>query len=198
MAKVLTGYLEDAGIKNVARAILEGGVVVLPTDTIYGFHCLPSEPEAVERVIALKRKRVLRGLVLLASRISMVDRFVSGWVPEYREKLLSIWPERLTAILPAKDAIVPPVSFESKIAVRIPALKDLRSLIEKVGSPIISTSVNRAGHKPHTCIEEIKSSFPGLQAYISQRGRSSGKPSTLVDLTESPPLVIRNGAYRWR
>ncbi len=197
MEKVLTGYFEEAGAENIARTILDGGVVVLPTDTIYGFHCIPSDSEAVERVISLKGKKVVRGLVLLASRISMVDRLVSEWIPEYREKLISIWPERLTALLPAKDGLSPLVSFEGKIAVRIPACEDLRDLIEIVQSPIISTSVNRTGKKPETRIEEIKSSFPGLEAYISQRGRSSNQPSTLVDLTKPDTQVIRNGACRW-
>jgi L-threonylcarbamoyladenylate synthase len=221
MEKPLRGLLTRSRVTRIAAVLCDGGVVVLPTDTLYGFHCLATRPDVVARVRRMKeggkgqraimstlkqgvKARRLRagsekrtGFILLASDIKMVDRLLSRWPKGAWEELDRIWPAPLTAILPASKRIDRSLAPSGKAAIRIPALPELRSIVKLCGQPLVSTSVNIAGSAPMTRISEIMRAFPGLDAYISQRGRQSAKPSTIVDMTASPPKLLRPGRHPW-
>jgi L-threonylcarbamoyladenylate synthase len=198
MEKTVAGYLTTARSREVAAILSAGGVAILPTDTIYGFHCAASAHDAVERIRKLKGSKKRVGFILLVSDIGMVDAVVSGWPPGAREHLASVWPAPLTVILPASRTLAPVIAPRRTVAVRVPDLRGLRILIRRVGEPLISTSVNRAGGRPLTKIGEIRREFPGLDAYISRRGGHSRKPSTVVDFTRRPCTLVRSGRYLWR
>jgi L-threonylcarbamoyladenylate synthase len=197
METPVTGYLDRYNVRRVASVLSSGGIAVLPTDTVYGFHCLTSRPAAVEKIRALKGRGEGAGFILLASDIGMVDGMVSGWPVESRELLSSLWPAVLTAILPSSPAIPSILSPLGKIAIRVPDSGELRSVIRSVRQPVVSTSVNAAGCKPMTRISDIRKTFPALDAYISKRGRPASLPSTIVDFTAYPPELIRFGRYPW-
>jgi tRNA threonylcarbamoyl adenosine modification protein (Sua5/YciO/YrdC/YwlC family) len=197
MEKGLRGYFERVGIHRICDLLSGGGIAVLPTDTIYGFHCLATDQAAVEKIRFLKGNRKDSGFVLLFSDIGMMTGWVSSWKEDSREILGSIWPAPLTAILTAAKSVNSGLKHRDAVAVRIPAKKELRDIIGKIGIPLISTSVNRSGNSPLTRISEIVSTFPGLGVYISRKGRSHDLPSTLVDFRISPPQVLRHGVYNW-
>lgn len=196
MEKVIKGYLTPAAAGKVAAALRTGGTAVLPTDTIYGLHCLASNSKAVKRIMDLKGRGGKMGMILLASDLAMVDRLVSKWPGESRPALSRIWPARLTAILPASPAVGAALAPGGRVAVRIPASPGLIRLIRRIGEPLVSTSVNRSGSPPMTRIKEIMNRFPGLDAYISQRGRPSARPSTIVDTSGGTLEVVREGSCR--
>ncbi len=197
METAVTGYLERAMIRYVADILISGGIVVLPTDTIYGFHCIASRPDSIGGILALKG-RVKPGLIALASDLEMADCMVREWPGASRALLAKIWPAPLTAVLPASSGVPPDLSPRGAVAIRIPALDELRSVARTVGEPLVSTSVNVSGREPLTRIGEIMTEFPGLGAYIAQRGRPRTIPSTIVDFTTERPHVVRRGRYRWR
>jgi len=197
MERELRASIKKVDLGELAGVIRGGGVVVLPTDTIYGFHCAVSKRAAVERVRKLKGRGKIKGFVLLASDFEMVDGIVSGWPYESREMLSSIWPAPLTAVLPAADSLPRLVVSRGKVAVRIPRSEWLTRLIAMVAETLVSTSVNRSGSKPLTRMKEIIHRFPGLDFYVTSAGRSSTAPSTLVDFTCKRPRVIRHGRYRF-
>ena len=197
MEKPLRGYIETVGIKPLCDLLAGGDIAVIPTDTIYGFHCLATDQSAVKRVRTLKGNRKKSGFVLLFSEINMADRWVSSWKEDSRKILTSIWPAPLTAILPAAKSVDSALIDRSSVAIRIPAKRELRDIIDKIGGPLISTSVNRSGDRPLTRISEIVLLFPGLGAYISRKGRTPDRPSTLIDFRGSLPEVVRRGAYNW-
>lgn len=197
MEKPVTGYLDRSNIRKIAGILRDGGIAVLPTDTIYGFHCAAVRPDAVERVIRLKGRREAGGFIVLASSVEMADTLVSRWPGESRGLLEEIWPAALTAILPSSSLVPSILSPLGKIAVRVPALEELRVIVASVGDPVVSTSVNLSGQRPITRIREIKRKFAGLDAYISKRGRPAGAPSTVVDFTVRPYSRVRSGRYAW-
>ena len=135
------------------------------------------------------------GFILLAADMEMVDRLVLRWPKGSREVLARIWPAPLTAILPAAKRIDPSLASKGTIAVRIPALSELRRCVKLIEHPLVSTSVNRHRQKPMKRIAEIMIEVPDLGAYISQLGRPSAKPSTIVDMTTSPPTLLRHGRH---
>jgi L-threonylcarbamoyladenylate synthase len=194
----VTGYLDRSTIRVIARVLASGGVAVLPTDTIYGFHCAASSRGAVRRILRLKGRTRAEGFILLVSDLTMVSTIVARWPGGSRERLVEIWPARLTAILPAKKGLPPVVAPGGAVAVRIPAHPELRALIKALGEPVISTSVNVSGHAPISSIARIRKAFPGLDAYCSRRGRPMNLPSTIVDFTTDSALLVRAGAYPWK
>ena len=198
MEECLTGYLDREKGKEIIEVIVSGGVVVLPTDTLYGFHCSIAAAEGIERIIRFKRRGGKRGFVVLASEIDMVDGIVSSWTGDSREVLSGVWPAALTAILHSAGGIPEIVAPDNRIAVRIPEPAVLRYIISSVGEPLLSTSVNISGRRPFTRISEIIKAFPGADGYISKRGRAGLEPSTIVDFTSSPPSLVRAGKYPWK
>ncbi len=195
MEKQVKGYLEGRNIDKVAAILRSGGVAVLPTDTIYGFHCMYSNRSSVDRIMSLKGRSRSAGLILLASSLGMADRLIGRWPAGARDILGSLWPAPVTAILPASRRIPAALRPKGGVAVRIPAMDSLIELIKRTGEPLVSTSVNRSGKPPLVMIGEIKRIFPGLEACISRRGPGSRNPSTLVDLTGREALIVRQGKY---
>lgn len=195
MDKPVTGYFTPEKAALVARILDGGGLAVLPTDTIYGFHCVSGKIEAVRKIIRIKGAASRKGFILLADDIGMVDDLVSEWPGDARSKLERLWPCPLTAVLPAGGRLPVELVFGGKLAVRVPKAPYLRRIVSMLGQPLVSTSVNLAGKSPETHISGIIKKFPGIDAYISKRGRCINEPSTLVDFTSLPPKVIRRGRF---
>lgn len=193
MEEPLTGYLTGEKREALARLLAEGRVAVLPTDTIYGFHCICTDEDAIGRIISMKGRRRSSGLILLASSVEMAETLAGRWPGGSRELLRRSAGDPLTILLPASGELPQVLRPGGKVAVRIPALEELRALTGRVGTPLISTSVNRSGQEPMTRIGRIRAEFPGLAAYISRKGRSPARPSTIVDMTAGSPVIVRAG-----
>ncbi len=194
MEKPVEGYLEGRNIRVVAARLRLGSVAVLPTDTIYGFHCVSSNRSSIDRIRRLKERSKSSGFILLASSLVMADRLVGKWPAGARRILRSLWPAPLTVILPASRKIPAALRPNGGVAVRIPAMDSLAALIKRTGEPLVSTSVNLAGQPPLNRIAEIRREFPGIDVYISRRGGGSRNPSTLIDLTGREARIIRPGS----
>ena len=197
MQPPVIGYLDRSTIRSVKRLLGSGGIAVLPTDTIYGFHCAASNLEAVARIRRLKGRGIQEGFILLAADCTMASTVVARWPGESRARLAAVWPAPLTAILPARRELSSILAPGGAVALRVPAHGELRALVEALGEPIVSTSVNVSGREPMTRIAGIRKAFPGLEAYLSHRGRPAGMPSTIVDFRSAVPLLVRAGLYPW-
>lgn len=198
MEKPVKGYLEGGNIDKAAAALRAGGIAVLPTDTIYGFHCVYSNRSSIDRIRRIKGRERSTGFILLASSLGMADRLVAKWPAGARDILASLWPAPLTVILPASKDIPAALRPGGGVAVRIPGLDSLAALIKKTGEPLVSTSVNLSGQPPLNRIAGIRASFPGLDAYISRKGSGGRIPSTLMDLTGRRARIIRPGVIARR
>lgn len=196
-APPVSGLLGRSSVRRAAAALAAGGVAVLPTDTIYGFHCAASNARGIETILKLKGRAARAGLILLASDEAMARSLVARWPGGSERTLARIWPAPLTAILPARASLSAPLSRNGKVAVRIPALAELRAVIRALGEPLVSTSVNRSGSAPLARISDIRRAFPGLAAYCSRRGRSPVLPSTIVDYTGETERLVRAGRFPW-
>jgi L-threonylcarbamoyladenylate synthase len=192
----ITGSIDDPRSSDLAADVLSrGGVVVLPTDTLFGFSARISAEDAIRRISAAKRAPNDRRYILLASSIAMVDRFVRSYGCSSREAMASRWPAPLSVIVPS--GVDCPAWVGPTVAVRIPALDSLRALIERLGEPIVSTSVNRAGQEPMHDVHDIRREF-GDEVDLIVGGSDRGPAaSTIVDLCGAAPKVVRRGDYEW-
>ncbi len=177
-------------------ALTAGGVVVVPTDTLYGLSTPLSSREGHDRIRAMKGGPVERRFLYLADSVDRVEEYIGGWGCAVRRTFEEIWPAPLTAIFRAGARC--PGWMGGTIAVRIPARSWTRGVIEALGEPLLSTSVNETGKPPLEDADSIERLFGSLVDVIVDDGRlREGQPSTLVDFTGSSPVVVRQGSYVW-
>jgi len=169
-------------LDELAAILIAGGVALLPTDTIYGLHAVAANQQAVDRIAAMKERPSEKAFVVIASSVEQLET-MGVIVPEV---LRNIWPAPLTAILR---------SGETTVAARVPDLSWLRNLLDRTG-PLVSTSANRSGEPPVTSPEMLERTMQYRLDALLDQGIHDGKPSTIVDFTESngcAPRLVREG-----
>ena len=183
-----------AVITEAVRIITAGGVVALPTDTLYGLAADPWSATAVERLFQIKRRPASNPISLLISNREMLRAVVSEITPEAQRVMDAFWPGPLTLIF--KGAALPDrlTAGTGTIAVRLPDSRFLVRLIEVVGGPITATSANRSGDADLHSAQDVLSVLGDEVDLIIDGGLRAGLPSTLVDVTGPVPTLIRPGA----
>ncbi len=164
----------------VSQTLLNDGVVIIPSDTLYGFSCIPGRGE--KRIEAVKGRGAGKHFLKLAL-IEQLPK-LTPQVPD--SKLLSYWPGPLTLIM---KGILNPTE-----GIRVPDNKFLQQLLTLTGTPIISTSVNHSGQPPMTSIEEIINEFEDRVDLIVDAGElPKSLPSTIIDISAGIPRLVRQG-----
>ena len=164
-----------------ASALRQNQIVIIPTDTIYGFSGRIST--TADRIAHIKGRREDKPFIALIAEPSDIYRYTDYEVPDY---LLQLWPAPLTLIVPVKG--------EETQAFRCPADAWLRNVIAATGDAVYSTSVNRAGQAPLTAIDAICTEFEEAVALVVDDGPLTGLPSTIIDLSSPTPRLLRQGA----
>lgn len=167
-------------IDQVIHFITSGKIVIAPCDTIYGF--LGLAPDTYHQLVEIKKRQEKRFLQLISSR--NISRFSPQILPK---KLADFWPAPLTVVV--KDY------SGGTVALRYPQDEFLQSVLNGVGRSLYSTSVNISGEPPLNSFEEIVGAFGDKVAAIVNGGNLEKKaPSTVVDLTQGHPQLVREGA----
>ncbi len=178
-----------------ARLLLEGGLVAFATETVYGLGAIATEPAAVARIFAAKGRPAVNPLIVHVAGIDEARVCVEHW-PDAAECLARrFWPGPLTLVL-ERSAVIPDVVTAGKttVAVRVPAGKVARGLIERVGQPIAAPSANRSNRISPTRAEHVLADLDGRIDLIIDSGPTDlGLESTVLDLTAAPPRLLRSG-----
>jgi len=170
--------------------------VAVPTETFYALACDPLEATAIRRIFEIKRREDDKPLPVLFARRTELDRLGVEADSRALDQYFWIWPAPLTVVFPIRAPIAASRG-QSTIAVRLPASKKLRDLLSLIG-PVTGTSINRSGEAPLNSPDAVESAFRREIDLLVDGGRTpGGKPSTLVDATREPPVVLRPGAYSW-
>jgi L-threonylcarbamoyladenylate synthase len=180
-----------ADIGEIAAVLRGGGVMLLPTDTIYGLHGVATDERAVARIAAMKEREAVKPFVVIGASMQQLQD-IGVDVPEHaREVLQSLWPAPLTAILPLRL----PVSASrgaATLAVRVPDLDWLRALVAICG-PLASTSANLSGEPPVETPEMLSYALQTALDGIVDAGPLKGEPSVIVDFTGASTRITREG-----
>ena len=193
---------DPKSIEITTNTILHGGIVIIPTDTVYGFSGIvdlaagstpPLETDA--KIRAIKGRSETKPLIQLIAKPEDILLYTNDKLPD---SLLSKWPGALTIIVHIKDGapLAPSSIPESRtVAFRCPGDEWLRKIIANCGAPIFSTSVNRSGHPVLDTIGSITQEFENEVDLIIDDGDKKGAlPSTLVTLEDGKVKVLRQGA----
>jgi tRNA threonylcarbamoyl adenosine modification protein (Sua5/YciO/YrdC/YwlC family) len=190
---------QPRNIKMVIECLLDGGVIIYPTDTIYGLGCDIFQHKAVERICRIKQvdpaKAQLSFICYDLSDLSNYTKSIS--TPLYR-LLKTHLPGPYTFILPASKQ-VPRIlkSRKDTIGLRIPDNTIARSLIRELGHPILSSSLPLDMVEYYTDPEMIQEKFGAVVDIVIDGGIGGILPSTVVDCTGDAPVVIRKGLGEW-
>lgn len=179
-------------IQRVVDIVNEGGLVVYPTDTIYGLGCDIRQKKSVERVYQMKGKDRKHPLSFICPDLKDISRYAVVSNTSYR-LMRRILPGPYTFILPASREV--PRLMQSKsatVGIRIPDHPVTQMLMESLDAPIITTSVPSAENMQFSDPDEIAQRLPFLDAIIDC-GLIAPQPSTIIDLTQDTPRLIRLG-----
>ncbi|MEA2097783.1 MAG: L-threonylcarbamoyladenylate synthase [Patescibacteria group bacterium] len=182
---------------DVANILQDGGIVIYPTDTLYGLGANALDEDAIAKVQKIKKQSDNKPISVIAKDIKMVKKIAC--IDSKVEKILKkVWPGSITIVLRKKD-IIPYIltSGEETIAIRISDNKFISTLMEKIDFPITATSANISGKenllKSTKIIEEFKNSIPYINLFIDARDIKRETASTIIDLTTTTPKILRMG-----
>ncbi len=184
-------------LKSYSKAVeyFENGVVVYPTDTVYGIGCVFDNDSSVKRIYDLKNRDHSKALPLLISDISQL-RMLTDDVSESARKLMDVfWPGALTLVFNHNGHVSDLITAgKPTVAVRMPDNPDLRAVIDKLGKPIIGTSANLSGEPSITSYRDAAKRFAGTADMVINGKCHDNIPSTIVDVTDEYPVIIRRGS----
>ena len=189
---------DHSGLRMAVRHLSAGGLVAMPTETVYGFGCV-LEHEPLRQIQRLKGRDPDKPFLILIPGVEAASEL--KWSTEALELAKAFWPGALTLVLQDPEEHFPPSVRNSRggVAVRVSPHPLARAVLSALGTPIVSTSANRPGGFPAQSAEAVREAVEGLggeeDVWILDGGHlDPSPPSTIVDLSGSSPIVRRSGA----
>lgn len=186
-------------VQEAATRIRRGGVVALPTDTLYGLAVDPFRRDAVARVFEVKGRPADRALPLIACDVAQVTASIGPLNAAGERLAATFWPGPLTLLLTAPPGLGADVTGGTgRIGVRIPADAVARAVCRAFGSVVTATSANLSGAPATSDPDEVERTLGARVDLLLDGGPTrGGAPSTIVDVTTAVPRLVRAGAIPW-
>lgn len=184
---------------RAAKIVSEGGVIAFRTDTFYGLGVDPFNAAAVAKIRELKGREENKPILLLLSDASVADRFIADRSKAFEDVAEKFWPGPLTIVGVAVSNLPPEITAGTgTVGVRVPEDSDVRELVRVCGGALTATSANPSGGEPARSAKEVCDYFgEGIDLIIDGGEVTATQPSTVLDVTTSPPRVVREGAIRF-
>jgi len=191
-ARIVRAEEPDA-VEQALAVWQAGGLVAIPTDTVYGLSALPNCTDALRRLWRIKGRDDGAFIALLLSDLEELPRFAA--LPEAVRPLAQrFWPGPLTLMLPRTEAVPPEIGEGPRIGVRLPAFPMTCALIRAAGGALAVTSANLPGYPPARTAQEVLAQLgPEVDLVFNGGWVSIGVSSTVVDCTRWPPVIVREG-----
>ena len=172
-------------IKEAVEVLKKGGVILYPTDTIWGIGCDATNPDAVARVFEIKQRSEAKSLVLLASDMDMVARFIKQ-IPSIAIDLVEVNDAPMTIVYPGAQGLAPAVVAEDgSVGIRIPNHEFCRELVRRLRVPLVSTSANVSGEPAPESFRDIPQEIKDAVDWCAPRKYelgATGKASQIIKL----------------
>lgn len=180
-------------LQHAVDVLVNGGLVVFPTDTVYGLAALPSNPDFIERLFVVKGRDSSRAIAVLIGSIEDLSK-VSPDPGEIATRLAKhFWPGPLTIIVPRHPALPDILSLKPTIGVRMPDHPVALKLLRRAG-PLAVTSANLSGKENTTTVEEVLAQLDSRVHLVLDGGKTpGGLPSTVIDCTTPELKILREG-----
>lgn len=181
-------------MKTIANKIIDGGIGVIPTDTVYGLVCDALNIDSVDKIYKLKKRDYNKPLVILISNIEMLKRCVKN-INELEFDIINrYWPGELTIVF-KKSNYIPDIvaGGTDEIAIRMPNNIELIELIDSIDRPLVATSANVSSKETITNIEMLEDSIKNNIDFIIDGGNINNNASTIIKVIDNKIKVYREG-----
>lgn len=184
----------DSRVIEAVNVLNSGGIIAIPTDTVYGIGADPFNPDAVQKLYTIKGRPEDKPIPLVLGSVEDVHK-VSMNLPTFFFYLTEkYWPGGLTIIVEARNLLPQLTANGSTVGIRIPNQPLLLKILKEFGGPVAITSANLSGQPAATSPEEFGDELTAKLDYIVDDGQTPGPiPSTVYDISVSPPQVRREG-----
>ena len=198
MPKIFSLKEGEKALKAAVKALEEGLVVAIPTETFYGLAVDYLNEKALKRLFSLKRRPEGKPVLLLLGDKEQVEEVVFKISPLARKLMDHFWPGPLTLVLPARSHLSPLLTAHTgKVAVRLSSHEFPSRLARTLGRPITGTSANLSGMPPARSVDEILAQLPEVDLIIDGGTLPASLPSTIVDVGPEGPRLLREGKIPW-
>lgn len=184
-------------IAKAVEVLRSDGVLVYPTDTVYGIGCRLGSPAGIAAVYRAKGRQRRKPASFICRDLQQISRYAVLSDAAYRlaKQLL---PGPYTLVLPASPACPKPIqSAHRAVGVRIPDCAVTAAIVQALGEPLISTSANMSGEETPEDAAAIERAFGPSVSLVLDAGALTGQPSTVLDCTGPEAVVLRQGAGLW-
>ncbi len=187
---------EPSSIETAAQVLREGGLVVFPTDTVYGVGAAVDRPDAVARLYVAKGRPLEKPIPVLIADLEQLERLAREVTPEARLLAQHFWPGALTIVVPAQPWLPQEIVRETgTVGLRMPDHPVALAIIRAAGGAVATTSANRSGEREACTVDEAIAALGDVVDLYIDGGRTPGGiPSTVVGFERSGLVVLRRGA----
>jgi len=182
-------------ISEVLRVLKKGGIAAYPTESYYALGVMADDENAVKKLFSLKKRPSEKAMPVIVGSLDILKTIVK-YIPARAETLMKkFWPGPLTIIFNYSDNLPKLLTGDrGKVAVRIPGESFALDLAKAANFPITATSANISGRRPAQEPAEVIDYFgEDIDLVVDGNKTPGGKPSTIIDVTVSPPKVLRDG-----
>jgi len=191
--KTLRVECNSEGIEKATKSIRSGGVVVFPTDTVYGIGCNPYDNKAVEKIYKIKNRESQKLLPLLGYSLDELEK-IAVFTTEMKKIIEKFWRGPITLIVELKDdKIKQSMKLKDRIAVRIPKNECALSLLKECRI-IIGTSANISGSKSFTDPDDCEKNLVGYDILVDGGKIPGGDESTIIEFYGNKLKILRKGS----
>ena len=181
-------------IRRAADCLRRGGVILYPTDTVWGIGCDATDPRAVSRIFALKRRADHKAMIVLVESLARLERHASG-IPDVAYQLIEASDRPLTVVYDRGVGLAPELLGEDgTVGIRLTREAFSAALCRQLGRPLVSTSANISGEPAPRCFAEIsaqvRDSVDLIADYRRDEPAGAARPSCVMRLTESGEFKI--------
>ncbi len=181
-------------IKEALRIIKSGGLVAFPTDTVYGLAADVNSSAAIDRIYQAKGRDNEKAIPVLISQMDQIHQIAIEIPVNARKLAEKFWPGALTLIVPKQPGLPENLSANQTVAIRMPDYAPVLIVLQHCG-PLAVTSANISGQANPLSAEDVLAQLDGRIDLILDGGKvSGGVPSTIVDCSIEPPVILRHGA----
>ncbi|MBM3322751.1 threonylcarbamoyl-AMP synthase [candidate division WOR-3 bacterium] len=181
-------------IRQAAAVLRQGGTVVFPTETVYGVGAALGSDSGIERVFRLKRRGYELPLLVHCASEVQTRRYAGDWPESARVLARAFWPGPLALVLRRSASVPDAIRAGDSVGLRVVADRVTQELIENLGEPIAGTSANLHGQAATSRFDQIRTEVVDAVDVALDVGQCGEEvASTVLDLTEDPPRVIRAG-----
>lgn len=182
-------YQNHPGVQMGAHAVLSGQVIAYPTEAVWGLGCDPFNRYACAQILALKRRPLHKGVILVAANMGQVEFLLEGLEDSLLQRLTESWPGPNTWLVPHHNRVPEWIcGRHQSVAIRISAHPVVKALCELVGGPLVSTSANPQAMAPARSALRARIYFGDNVVYVPGQVDRTARPSRIRDLITGATL----------